>query len=87
MARPVRAEGTEEVQSLPNLDALGEGGLLELGADLPAQFGSFAGRIESEDRDPSPIERTEALKTLDSGGLACAVGSEDAEDLTRLHFE
>jgi hypothetical protein len=83
----VPVEGGVQVQRLPHLQPVGQGGLLELDADALAQLGALAPRVEAEHPHRTRVGAAQALQALHRGGLAGPVGANDPEDLAGLHGE
>jgi hypothetical protein len=79
--RALRAQRSEQIESLPNLDPVRQGRLLELRAEVLPQLSRMRARVETEHRHLAAVEGAQALDTLDGGGLAGTVGSENAKDL------
>jgi hypothetical protein len=65
----------------------GEAALLQDDADPLAELGRLRLRVHAEDGDGAAGPPAEALEDLDGGGLARAVGAEEAEDLAAAHVE
>ena len=80
-------EGGPEVHRLPHLDALLELRFLQLDADPLLQRHGVAARVEPEDGNRAAVGRAQAFDALHGGGLAGAVGADQAEDLARLDVE
>ena len=83
----VRVERREQLERLADRHAIGQLALLELDAhDLPQAIAIVLG-IEPQDADRAAIGLAQAGDRLDRGGLAGAIGAEDAEDLALLDGE
>ena len=74
-------ERRPEVHRLPHLDPLLEVGLLVLHADALPERGGVAVRVETEHADRAAVLPTQSLEAFHRGGLARAVGADQAEDL------
>jgi hypothetical protein len=83
----VAGGGGEQIERLPDLDAVGERRLLELAADAPSELLAVRARVQTQHADRAGIGRTQALEDLDRRGLAGAVRSDDAKDLVPLDAE
>ena len=83
----VAIERGPEVHRLPDLDAFLELRLLELDADPLLQRHGVPARVEAEDGNRAAVGRAQAFDALHGGGLAGAVGPDQAEDLARLDVE
>jgi hypothetical protein len=81
------------VVAAPAVDELRHPGLpreaafLQDDADPLAEPGRLRPRVHAEDADRPAGPLPKAFEYLDGGGLACAVGAEQAEDLARLDLE
>ncbi len=80
-------KGGEEFDGLFEVEVVEEGVLLELDSDHAFDAGWISGYVYACDVGFAAVEVTEALKDLDSGGLAGAVGSEHSEDFAATDFE
>ena len=49
--------------------------------------GRQAGDVLASEDDPSLVQRIDTVDHVEEGGFACAVRSDDAEDLALLHLE
>jgi hypothetical protein len=47
----------------------------------------LSGRVQPEHRNLAPVRGPQAFDAFHGGGLACAVGAENPEDLALLHGE
>jgi hypothetical protein len=77
----VGVEAGEHVEGLPDGEIVDERDGLELNADALFDGPGVARNIDAEDADGAGGRLAEALDHFEGGGLAGAVGSEDAEDL------
>ena len=71
----------EQLERLERLDPRVQATLLEHHAHARAQAHALTPRIHAEDAHLAGIGASVALEDLDRGGLARAVGTEEAEDL------
>src|SRR5690606_4617114 len=74
-------ERAEDVERLTDGDLVVERGLLELDADVLADGPGVRLRVAPEEAHRAAVRAAQAGEALDRGGLARAVGAEDAEDL------
>src|SRR5687768_233251 len=61
--------------------------LLELHADPVLELVDIAEWIETENRNGAIVGSAQAFDALHRGGLACAVRSDESEDLAVVHLE
>src|ERR1039458_6215668 len=83
----LRVVAAVEVDHLAHREVGLDGALLQDHADPPAEAATGGGGIGAENLDPPRVPVTVALEDLDDRGLARAIGTEQAKDLTRLHAE
>ena len=82
--------GVEPVEAGREREVLGRRELLEEGGvdadpiDQPLDRHLLADQVVAEDLDPALVERQQAADETDEGGLAAAVGAEQAVDLAPL---
>jgi hypothetical protein len=81
-------EGGEEVEGFADRDAVGQGGLLQLGAHPSVEpVGRRLLRVHAEHAHGARIGPTQAQRALDGRRFARAVGADEAEDLAHLHLQ
>ena len=85
--RPVPEEAAEQADGFADGELLGKLGLLELNAQPLAQLGGMRVPAHAEHLDLARIGGGEALADFDGGGLAGAIGSQQAEAFARAHFQ
>src|ERR1039458_3287658 len=83
----LRVVAAVEVDHLAHREVRLDGAFLQDHADPPAEVAAGGGGIGAENLDTSVVAAAVALEDLDDGGLARAVGTEQAKDLARLHAE
>jgi hypothetical protein len=83
----IRVEGAVQLQRLADGELRLQLALLELRAEHTAGGLVLGDGVEAGDADPAGVGHTQPLDTLHGGGLAGAVGAEDAEDLAILDGE
>jgi hypothetical protein len=77
----------EQPQCLADPQLVGQGSVLQLGADAAAQAVAGRRRVEAEDLRRAAVRPTQALEDLDGGRLSGAVGAEQAEQLATADGE
>ena len=82
-----RVQRGEQRQRLGHAHALGQGGVLQLGADAPAQLVAGLRRVEAEHAHRARVGAAQTLEDLDGRRLAGAVRAEQAEQLAALDGE
>src|SRR5260370_4734298 len=80
-------EAAEKPQSFYYPEFVRGGSGLQSGADLMFQLRGIALRVEAADRNSPTVKIAQAFENFDGGGLAGAVGSEQAENLAFFHIE
>ena len=73
------------VQYLGQVQPVEVGGRLELNADNLLNLPRVFLDVDAVDQGRSAVGGAHSLQYLDGGGLARAIGSQDAEDLSRTH--
>jgi hypothetical protein len=61
--------------------------LRHVGEGLRAPLARPAGEVRAVDRHPAALRRDQAEDGLEQGGLAAAIGAEQADDLARAYAE
>ena len=79
--------GTEDPHGFGRGDGLRQTSRLELHTDQTAQLAWLRGWVDSSHPQRAASGWAQALQTLESAGLASAIRSKQAEDLTRLDLE
>src|SRR5262249_46369583 len=86
---PVRhlVDAGDEVEVLEDREVLVEAEALGHVAHLPAHQRRVADDVEAEAGSFAPVRREQAAQQPDGGGLAAAVGAEEAADLAGRHLQ
>ena len=79
--------GREQLERLERTDPRIEAAVLEHHADLGAELGAVAPRVDAEHAHVAGVGAAVALEDLDGGGLARTVRPEEAEHLTGVDGE
>ncbi len=82
-----RVVAAVEVQRLTGRDLVEQARALELDAEARADLPAVVAQVEAEDLDLALVRLGQSLDHLQGGGLAGAVGAEEAEDLAPLDVE
>ena len=82
-----RIEAPEQADRLRHRELLGELGLLERDPEQLTELAVVGAPAPAQDHDLAGVRLGEALADLDGGGLAGAVGPEEAEALARTDLE
>jgi len=80
-------EGGEELDGLFHFELVLEAGGLQADTDAVFELAGLDLGIAPEDGDASAGSWTQSFENFDGGGLAGAVGSEEAEDFAGADFE
>jgi hypothetical protein len=80
-------EAAKQLHGLENAELVGKLGFLQLDAELLAERGGVGRPMQSEHFDLAGIGGSEALADLDGGGFSRAIGTEEPEAFSRVHFQ